>query len=99
MPALRQRATRYQTDKTTTAQVHYGPTPEIVRDLSIALICDVSKSGCKLVLVNPRTSNNGDLMFVSIGGGDFVRATLRWQRPIDTQVLIIGCEFFSQPRD
>ena len=99
MAAVRQRATQYQPDKTSIAQVHYGPTADIVRDLSVALICDVSKSGCKLVLVNPKPSKNGDMLFVAIAGGEYLRATQRWHRAVDPTVTIIGFEFFSAPSE
>jgi hypothetical protein len=99
MAAVRQRATRYQPDKTATAQVHYGPTPEIARDLSVALICDISKSGCKLVPVNARPSKNGDVLFVAHSGGEYMRATQKWHRAVDPTVTIIGFEFFSAPSE
>jgi hypothetical protein len=99
MAAVRQRSTRYRPDRTSIAQVHYGPAADIVRDLSVALICDVSKSGCKLVLVNPRASKKGDVLYVAIAGGEFARATQKWHRSVDPSVTIIGFEFFTPPSE
>lgn len=97
MAAKNHRPTRYAPDLGTLAQLHFGPTAEVVRDPIVALVVDVSRAGFKLVVVNFEAPVNGSPVFVAIGEQSFAKAELKWTKPLDPRVTMVGLEIRSEP--